>query len=74
MFGWGNVVPVVSAKVLDAEGPAFAATINRVSALLTLQTMRQLNAAVEVSHQDPSTVAQEFLQAHGLVPQSKPGG
>ena len=49
VFGWGNVVPVASAKVLDAEGPAFAATINRVSALLTLPAMRQLNAAVDVS-------------------------
>ena len=74
VFGWGNVVPVASAKVLDVEGPAFAATVNKVSALLTLQTMRQLNAAVEVSHQDPSKVAHDFLMAHGLVPQSKPGG
>lgn len=74
VFGWGNVVPVASAKVLDVEGPAFAATVNKVSALLTLQTMRQLNAAVEVSHQDPSKVAHDFLMARGLVPQSKPGG
>ncbi len=74
VFGWGNVVPVASAKVLDVEGPAFASTVNKVSALLTLQTMRQLNAAVEVSHQDPSKVAHDFLMAHGLVPPSAPGG
>ena len=74
VFGWGNVVPVASAKVLDVEGPAFAATVNKVSALLTLQTMRQLNAAVEVSHQDPSKVAHDFLMAHGLVPQSQQSG
>jgi osmoprotectant transport system substrate-binding protein len=67
VLGWGNVVPVASAKVLDMEGPAFATTVNRVSALLTLATMRQLNAAVAVSHQDPATVAREFLMAHGLV-------
>jgi osmoprotectant transport system substrate-binding protein len=67
VLGWGNVVPVASAKVLDMEGPAFAATINKVSALLTLATVRQLNAAVGVSHQDPATVAREFLMANGLV-------
>jgi osmoprotectant transport system substrate-binding protein len=68
VFGWGNVVPVVSAKALSAEGPAFATTINRVDALLTQSVMRQLNADVDVSHQDPATVAKQFLQTHGLIP------
>jgi osmoprotectant transport system substrate-binding protein len=36
VFGFGNVVPVVASQVLDEEGPAFADTVNRVSALLTL--------------------------------------
>jgi osmoprotectant transport system substrate-binding protein len=74
VFGWGNVVPVASAKLLQAEGPAFAATINKVSGLLTLPVMRQLNAAVELSHQDPAAVAREFLIAHGLVPPDQQGG
>ena len=69
MFGWGNVVPVASVRALDAEGPAFEATINRVSALLTLPTMRELNAAVELDGQDPATVATQFLQAEGVLPQ-----
>jgi osmoprotectant transport system substrate-binding protein len=68
VLGWGNVVPVVSEKVLQAEGPAFADTINRVSALLSLQAIRQLNAAVDLSGEDPAAVAQQFLVAHGLVP------
>jgi osmoprotectant transport system substrate-binding protein len=74
IFGWGNVVPVASVRALDAEGPAFEATINRVSALLTLPAMRELNSAVVVSGQDPATVAQQFLQSHGLLPQPSPGG
>ncbi len=74
VFGWGNVVPVASAKLLQIEGPAFAATIDKVSALLTLPVMRQLNAAVELSHQDPAAVAREFLIAHGLVPPGQQGG
>jgi osmoprotectant transport system substrate-binding protein len=69
-FGSGNVVPVVSAKVLLAEGPAFATTIDRVSGLLTVAVMRRLNAAVDISHQDPAVVAKRFLQTHGLVPAS----
>jgi len=68
VFGWGNVVPVVSAKVLLAEGPAFATTIDKVSALLTTPVMRRLNAAVDVSNEDPALVAKQFLRSHGLVP------
>jgi len=67
VFGSGNVTPVVSLSTLASEGPAFAATINRVSRLLTLAAMRQLNAAVDVSHQDPATVARQFLAAHRLL-------
>ncbi len=68
LFGWGNVVPVVPAAVLAAEGPAFAETINRISALLTTPVMRELNAAVDVAGQDPTAVAQQFLETHGLIP------
>lgn len=74
IFGWGNVVPVASVRALDAEGPAFEATINRVSALLTLPAMRELNSAVALSGQDPATVAQQFLQSRGVLPQPSPGG
>jgi osmoprotectant transport system substrate-binding protein len=68
VFGWGNAVPVVSAKVLLAEGPAFEATIDRVSGLLTTDVMRRLNAAVDVSHEDPAAVAKQFLQSAGVIP------
>jgi osmoprotectant transport system substrate-binding protein len=72
MFGWGNVVPVASARALDAEGPVFAETINRVSALLSLDAMRELNAQVVLYHQDPAAVAQQFLQAQGILPMPLP--
>jgi osmoprotectant transport system substrate-binding protein len=73
VLGWGNVVPVASARLLQTEGPAFAATINKVSALLTLPVMRQLNAAVALSHHDPAIVARQFLMAHGLMPSGQQG-
>ena len=69
VFGVGNVAPVVPIKVIEAEGPQFAATINRVTALLTLPVIRQMNAAVDVDSQDPATVATQFLVAHGLLAQ-----
>jgi len=73
-LGWGNVVPVASPRLLDVEGPVFAATIDKVSSLLTLGAMRRLNAAVEVSHQEPDAVARKFLIAHGLIKQPAGGG
>jgi osmoprotectant transport system substrate-binding protein len=68
VFGVGNVVPVASSRVLDEEGPAFEATINKVSSLLTLDTIRELNAQVDLSGQDPASVAKRFLVDHGVVP------
>jgi osmoprotectant transport system substrate-binding protein len=66
IFGFQNVAPVVSPKVLQAEGPAFAQTINAVSAKLTIPAMQSMNAAVAVSQQDPAAVARAFLKANGL--------
>jgi len=72
VFGWGNVVPVVSTRALDEEGPAFAATVNRVSTLLTTGVMRQLNELVDVAGEDPASVATAFLQTHGLLTPANP--
>jgi osmoprotectant transport system substrate-binding protein len=67
IFGWGNVVPVVSTAALAKEGPAFAATIERVDRELTTPIMRELNNAVDAAKQDPVDVATQFLQTHGLL-------
>lgn len=70
VFGFGNVVPVVSQTVLANEGPAFLTTINAVSALLSTPVMRQLNYDVGIAHEDPTTVAKQFLETHHLAPAS----
>jgi glycine betaine/choline ABC-type transport system substrate-binding protein len=70
VFGIGNVVPVVSIKTVDEEGPVFIATINRVSALLTQPVIRELNAEVDLSGQTPPGVASRFLADHGVIPPS----
>ena len=67
-FGWGNAVPVVSQKALTAEGPTFGATVDRVSALLSTDVMRDLNQAVDVAGEDANAVARTFLETHGIIP------
>jgi osmoprotectant transport system substrate-binding protein len=67
VFGWGNIVPVTTLKVLAAEGPVFTRTINAVSSLLTTSAIRRLNAEVDVAHEDPASVARRFLQDNGLI-------
>jgi osmoprotectant transport system substrate-binding protein len=66
IFGYQNVAPVVSKKVLSAQGPAFAETLNAVSSKLTVEAMRKMNAAVDLDKQDPAKVADSFLKANGL--------
>jgi osmoprotectant transport system substrate-binding protein len=66
VFGFQNVAPVVRQSVLSAEGPAFAETLNKVSSLLTLPAIQQMNAAVSIDKESATSVAQKFLQANGL--------
>ncbi len=66
VFGFQNVAPVVKQSVLTAEGPAFAETLNKVSSLLTIQAIQQMNKAVSVDKQSAATVAKQFLTANGL--------
>ena len=66
-FGYGNVMPVVTRKALAAEGPDFALTVDRVSALLTTAVMRELNSEVDVAGKDPNLVARTFLETHGVI-------
>jgi osmoprotectant transport system substrate-binding protein len=67
VFGFQNVTPIVSTKVLRAEGPAFAETLNEVSRALTTRAMQQMNAAVDIDKQNPADVARQYLQANDLL-------
>jgi osmoprotectant transport system substrate-binding protein len=67
VFGYQNVAPVVKQSVLAAEGPAFAQTLNKVSSLLTILAIQQMNAAVSIDKQSAASVAQKFLKANGLA-------
>lgn len=69
VYGFGNIVPVTTPAAVKAEGPAFAAIINRVDALLTTRALQGLNN--EVMHSDATRVAEEFLQGNGVLPPSR---
>jgi osmoprotectant transport system substrate-binding protein len=62
-----NVVPVFSRALIAAEGPVFTRTVEAVSAKLTTQAMRRMNAAVELDKRDPADVAHDFLRTSGLT-------
>jgi osmoprotectant transport system substrate-binding protein len=67
IFGFQNVSPIVSKKVLTAQGPEFADTLNAVSAKLTTEAMQKMNAAVDLDKKKPAAVAKQFLEANGLL-------
>jgi osmoprotectant transport system substrate-binding protein len=67
IFGFQNVTFVVRQGVLAHEGPAFAQAIDAVSARLSTQALRLMNAAVTLDGQTPAAVARQFLGANGLL-------
>jgi osmoprotectant transport system substrate-binding protein len=66
IMGFQHVAPVVKQSVLNQQGPEFAQTLNWVDSLLTQKAILAMNAAIQLNHQDPTTVAKQFLAANGL--------
>ena len=66
IFGFQNVAPVISQKVLTAGGSELSSTINAVSSKLTLAAMQAMNKAVAIDKKTPAAVAKAFLKANGL--------
>ena len=60
-----NVTPVLRAEVLERFGDGVAEVLDAVSAELTTEDLRAMNAAVTVGH-TPAEVAQTWLTARGL--------
>ncbi|MGH2736239.1 MAG: ABC transporter substrate-binding protein [Actinomycetota bacterium] len=58
-----NITPVVRRDVLDDK---MEERLNRLSRVLTTETMTDLNARVEISNEDFRSVAREFLGDNGL--------
>ena len=60
-----TAAPVVRQAYLDAH-PQLAAQLKPLAELFDDNTMRELNARVDVDHQSPSAVAADFLRQHPL--------
>jgi osmoprotectant transport system substrate-binding protein len=60
-----TAAPVLRQAVLDAH-PQLADLLKPLAERLDDQTMRQLNAKVDVEHQSPTVVAATFLREHPL--------
>ncbi|MCD6055008.1 MAG: Substrate-binding region of ABC-type glycine betaine transport system, partial [Rubrobacteraceae bacterium] len=58
--------PVVRSNVLE-ENPKMEEVLNSVSESLDAETMRQLNAQVDIEQEDPEDVAAAYLEEQGIV-------
>ena len=58
--------PVVRSDVLE-KNPKMKGVLNEVSASLDAETMRKLNAQVDIEQEEPEDVAKEYLEDKGLV-------
>ena len=67
MFGFQQVAPVLSKKLVTENGTRFTSTINRVNALLSLRAMIAMNKAVALDKKPAAAVAKAFLKANKLV-------
>jgi osmoprotectant transport system substrate-binding protein len=59
----GNITPVI--RTGKATTPVLA-VLNQVSALLTTVDLVQFNLRVGVNHEDPATVASQYVDSHNL--------
>ena len=66
LFNFQNVAPVIRRDIVD-KYPRIEAVLNEVSAKLTTDAMRQMNAAAVQHGEDPAAVAARFLRQAGLA-------
>jgi osmoprotectant transport system substrate-binding protein len=67
MFGFQQVAPVVSKKLVAENGTRFTATINAVNALLTGPAIIAMNKAVGLDKKPAAAIARAFLKANKLI-------
>jgi osmoprotectant transport system substrate-binding protein len=66
IFGFQNVVPVLTGELASAGGAELRTIVNAVSAKLTLKAILAMNKAVAVDKKSPANVANAFLKANHL--------
>jgi osmoprotectant transport system substrate-binding protein len=63
----GNVLFVAREATAQEAGADFGATIESVQENLTLETVQELNARVDVDREQPADVAEQYLKEFGYV-------
>jgi osmoprotectant transport system substrate-binding protein len=72
LFAFQNVAPVIRAD-LAAKFPQMTSVVNAVSARLTTEAMRAMNAAAVQDKRPPAQVARTFLLQAGLLKKASGG-
>ena len=67
MFGFQQVAPVLSKKLVTENGTRLTSTLNRVNALLSLRAMIAMNKAVAIDKKPAASVARAFLKANKIT-------
>jgi osmoprotectant transport system substrate-binding protein len=62
-----NVTPVAHGAAVERFGVPLASALDGVSAALTTEELRAMNARVEIAGLPPAEVAREWLAEHGLL-------
>lgn len=66
MLAADNIVPVVTAELIDVYGEAMASVVNAVSAKLTTPALIELNRQYDVDKRDAREIAAAWLEANPL--------
>lgn len=62
-----NIVPVLRVELADAYGDALREAIDEISAMLTTEDLIGWNVATDIDKEEPSDVAQAWLEDKGLI-------
>ena len=63
LFAFQNLAPVIRRDLVRKFGSKLTGPLNRLSARLTTDAMRRMNAAVDVKGQQPAAVAAKFIRS-----------
>jgi len=66
-----NITPLVRRTTTDRYGPRLLTALDAVSARLTTPVLRSLNERMELDGLPPRKVADEWLRAQALIPESE---
>jgi osmoprotectant transport system substrate-binding protein len=67
MLAADNIVPVVTAELIEAYGGAMAAIVNGVSERITTEVLTELNRQFDVDKESAADIARAWLTSEGLL-------